>query len=157
MGYWVSTDLAQYVVQPILGSYIVTPTSFPVNASQFQEIINEVSAKFDMACAKAGFQVPIPTTATQAYLGAKAIVRDGCIADVLRVVYTGPDQKYVDRYQAMFDAALKAIEAGDRPLPGAPPDAAGDGRLLPIWSGIASAVLNATIGYPQDLGIPDDF
>lgn len=157
MGYWVATDLAQYVVQPIIGSYIVTPTSFPINASQFQEIINEVSAEFDMAAAKAGFSTPIPTTASAAYLAAKAIVRDGATADVLRVVYTGPDQKYVDRFQTAFDNALKAIAAGDLPLPGAPPDPGADGRLFPIFSGIASTVLNPSMGYPQDLAVPNDF
>lgn len=157
MGYWVATDLAQYVVQPILGSAIVTATSSPINASQFQEIINEVSAEFDMAAAKAGYTTPIPTTASAGYLAAKAIVRDGAVADLLRIVYTGPDQKYVDRFQMAFDNALKMIESGDRPLPGAPADPGSDGRLFPIYAGIASPVLNATMGYPQDLAVPQDF
>lgn len=157
MGYWVATDLAQYLPQPVIGSYLVTASSFPVNASQFQEIVNEVSAEFDMAAAKAGFITPIPTTAAAAYLAVKAIVRDGATADLLRIIYTGPNSKYADSYQAAFDKAMAAISAGDLPLPGAPPDPAADGRLLPIYSGIASTVLNPSMGYPRDLAVPNDF
>lgn len=158
MGYWVASDLAQYVVRPNLGSMLIGPSTIPVNYGQFQEIINEVSAQFDMAAAKAGFVVPIPTTATQAYTAVKGITRCGITADVLRIVYTGPDQKYVDRFQAAFDAALRAVAAGDRPLPGAPNDPAADGRLLPISQGVASPVFTATAGFPQDLGpAPNDY
>lgn len=153
-GYWVASDLAQYVVRPNQGSVLITPSSIPINLDQFQEIIQEVSGVFDMAAFKAGYAVPIPTTAS-AFAAVKGIVRNGAVADVLRIVYTGPDPKYVDRFQAAFDNALKAVEAGDRPLPGAPGDA-GDG-LVPIWVGTASAVMSPTLGYPQDLGIPNDF
>lgn len=153
-GYWVASDLAGYVVQPVRGSAFVTGSSNPVNLVRFQEIIDEVSAEFDQAAAKAGYQVPIASTAS-AYMVARAVVRDGAVADVLRIAYTGPDQKYVDRFETAFQNALKAIEQGDRPLLGAATDT-GDG-LVPVWSGVSSGVITATMGYPMDLGIPNDF
>lgn len=155
-GYWSASDVAQYIVRPNLGSTIVGPSTLPVNFGQLQVIADENSALFDQAAAKAGYVVPIPSTAS-GYLVARNVVRNGITADLLRIVYTGPDQKYVDRFQAMFDAALKAIEAGDRPIQGAPADPAADGRLFPIYDGAASAIIMATMGYPQDLGIPNDF
>lgn len=156
-GYWVATDLAQYIVQPITGSYLVTASSNPINASQFQEIIDEKSAQFDQAAAKAGFLVPIPTSASQAWRVAKKVVRDGATADLLRIVYTGPDQKYVDRFETSYQVALAAIAAGDMPIPAAPPDPAADGRLFPLSAGIASPIFNATMGIPNDLGFVTDF
>lgn len=156
-GYWNATELARYVVRPNQGSTLVHASSLPLTFVEFQEIIVQKSGEFDQAAAKAGYLVPIPTTATWAYEVARSVTRNGAVADALRIVYTGPDQKYVDRFQVMFDNALKAIEQGDRPLQGAPPDPAADGRLFPAYAGIASPVLNATMGYPQDLGIPNDF
>lgn len=156
MGYWVATDLAQYLPQLVIGSYLVTPTSNPVNASQFQAIINMKSAEFDQAAAKAGYAVPIPTTASQGWITAQNVVRSGAIAAALYQIYTGPDAKYIDRYETSFQMAIKAIAAGDMLIPNAPWDVSGD-NLYPIYSGIASPVFNATIGFPQDLGIPNDF
>lgn len=153
-GYWVASDLAQYVVRPNMGSVLITPSSIPINLQQCQEIIDEVSGQFDQAALKAGYAVPVSSSAS-AYITVRGIVRNGAVAEILRIVYTGPDSKYIDRFQAAFDAALKAIEQGDRPLPGASADT-GDG-VVPIWSGIASPVFNATMGFPQDLGIPNDF
>lgn len=153
-GYWVASDLAQYVVRPNMGSVLITPSSIPVNLQQFQEIIDEVSGQFDQAAHKGGYAIPVSSSAS-AYVTVRGIVRQGAVADVLRIVYTGPDSKYIDRFQTAFDNALKAIEQGDRPLPGAAADAGGG--VVPIWSGIASPVMNATMGFPQDLGIPNDF
>jgi hypothetical protein len=155
-GYWVPSVLAQLLPQPIVGSALVGASTLPINLTSFQIIIDENSAKFDMAAAKAGYVIPIPSTAS-GYIAAQAVTRDGITADLLRIVYTGPDSHYIDRFQQAFDAALKAIEQGDRPLPGAPPDPAADGRLLPVWVGVPSKVISGTYGYPQDLGIPNDF
>lgn len=158
MGYWYASDLAQYVVQPgQRGTYTITGSSVPVNATQFQEIIEEVSGAFDQAAAKAGYLVPIPTSATQAWLVAKRVVRNGAIADALRIIYTGPDQKYVDKYEMLFQNALVAIAAGDRPLPGAPNDTGSGNRLFPQFGGIASPVMTSSYGIPNDLGGISDF
>lgn len=156
MGYWAASDLAQYVVRPNLASVLITASSVPINLTLFQEFINERSGEFDQAAARSGYLVPVPSTATQGFLVAKRVVRDGAIADVLRTWPSG-DPKASDRFQAAYDAALKAIEQGDRPLPNAPADPTGGGRLLPVYGGYASAVITATMGYPQDLAIPNDF
>lgn len=155
-GYWAASDLAQYVTRPNMASVIVTATSVPVNLAQFQEIINECSGEFDQAAARSGYLTPVPTTASAGYLVARRIVRAGATADLLRTWPSG-DPKAADRYQSAYDAALKAIEQGDRPLPGAPADPTGNGRLLPVYGGYPSAVITATMGYPQGLAIPNDF
>jgi hypothetical protein len=157
MGYWAASDLAQYVVRPNLASVVITATSIPINLVQFQELIDERSGEFDQAAAKSGYLVPVPTGATQGFLVARRVTRDGAVADVLRQWPSG-DPKIAERYQRAFEAALKAIEQGDRPLPNAPADPTGGGRLLPVFGGgNASAVITATMGYPMDLGIPNDF
>lgn len=155
-GYWAASDLAQYVTRPNLASVIVTATSVPVNLTQFDEIILERSGEFDQAAAKAGYLVPVPSTATAGWSVAKRVVRDGATADLLRIWPSG-DPKAADRFQAAYDAALLAIQEGNRPLPGAPPDPSNSGRLLPVYGGNPSALITATMGYPQDLQIPTDF
>lgn len=157
MGYWAATDLAQFLPRPNLASVMVTASSVPVNWTQFQELIDERSGEFDQAAAKAGYLVPIPTAASQGFLVARRVVRDGATADLLRQWPTG-DPKAADRYQAAFEAALKAIEQGDRPLPNAPADPTGGGRLLPIsGGGYPSPVITASLGGPGNLSIPTDW
>ena len=156
-GYWAASDLTQYVMRAGQASYLIHASSVPINFPQFQQIILDNSLRFDQAAAKAGYLVPIPSTASAAYGLAKAITRNGITADTLRIVNTGLDPKYADRYQTMFDQALKVIEVGDRPIQGAPPDPSSTNRLLPKYSGNPSAVITATMGYPQELGIPNSF
>jgi len=156
-GYWDASDLAQYVVRPNLASVMVTASSVPVNLAQFQELINERSGEFDQAAAKSGYLVPVPSTATQGFLVARRIVRDGTTADLLRLWPTG-DSKAADRYQKAFEDALKQIEEGERPLPNAPADPSGGGRLLPMsGGGWATPVITASLGGSGNLGIPNDW
>lgn len=155
-GYWQASVLAPYLVRPNQASVLITASSLPLNLGLFQKLIDERSAEFDQAAAKAGYSIPIGSTAS-AYLTAQRVVREGATADALRIIYTGPDPKYVDRFQAAYDAALKAIADGDRPLPGASTDPAGTGRLLPVSAGGSpSPYISATMGYPE-LGGPTDF
>lgn len=157
MGYWAASDLAQFAPRPNLASVMVTASSVPVNLGQLQELIEERSVEFDQAAAKAGYLVPIPTTASQGYTVARRVVRDGALADLMRQWPTG-DSKSADRYQAAFESALKAIEQGDRPIPNAPNDPAGGGRLLPVsGGGWPSAVVTGALGGPANLDIPTDF
>jgi hypothetical protein len=157
-GYWDASDLAQYVMRANMATYLIGPSTVPMNDVQFAQIILDNSLRFDQAAAKSGYLVPIPSVATAGFGLARAIVRNGCTADALRIINTGLDPKYADRYQTMFDQALKVIEVGDRPIPGAPPDPSADNRLLAAFGGgNPSAVITATMGYPQDLGIPCDW
>lgn len=156
-GYWQASALAPFLVRPNQASVLIGASSLPLNLGLFQTLIDERSAEFDQAAAKAGYSVPIPSTAS-AYIVAQRIVRDGATADALRIIYTGPDPKYIDRFQAAYDNALAAIASDDRPLPGAPTDSTGSGRLFAVSAGgAASAVFTAVMGAPQDLGIPTDF
>jgi hypothetical protein len=157
MGYWDASDLAQYAPRPNLASVMVTASSVPVNLGQLQELIEERSGEFDQAAAKAGYLVPIPTTASQGYMVARRVVRDGTLADLMRTWPTG-DPKSADRYQAAFDKAMTAIEQGDRPIPNAPTDPTGGGRLLPVaGGGWATPVITASLGGPANLSIPNDW
>jgi hypothetical protein len=151
-GYWAATALAPFLVRPIAASVMVTASSNPLDLFNFQEMIDEVSAEFDQSAAKAGYTVPIPSTATQAFKVALRVTRQGAVADALRLIYTGPDQKYVDRYEAAFQAALKAILAGDLPLPGA----GESGGPIPVWAGVASSMFFASMGIALT-GRPQDF
>lgn len=164
-GYWAAATLAPLMPQPGIagpfgagqGSAIISASSFPLDLAGFQALIDQVSGEFDQAAARAGYVVPIPSTATSAYVVAQRVARQGAVSEAFRIIYTGPDQKFVDRYETAYQNALKAIEKGDRPLPGAPQDSSAKGRLLPIWSGIASSIITATVGYSTDLDIPNDF
>lgn len=151
-GYWIPTALAPFFVQPLLGSYIVGASTFPVDLYNLEEMIAERSAEFDQAAMKSGYAVPVPTTATHSFLVAKRVVRDGVQADVLRQVYTGPDPKYVDRYEKAYQDALKAIATGTMALV----DAGDSASVAPVWSGVPSAQMTATIGAAGRL-IPTDF
>ena len=153
-GYWSATDLAALL--PRVGNQQAVTGSSPVTITQFQTIVDLRSAEFDQAAAKAGYTVPIASSAS-GYMVAQRVVRDGASADVLRTIYTGPDNKVADRFQAAYDAALKAVAAGDMPILGAALDASDANRVLAVWDGTASAVITATMGFPQDLGIPNDF
>lgn len=144
-GYWAATALAPFLPRPIQASVMITASSNPVDLSRFQVIIDEKSTEFDQAAAKGGYGVPVSTTATAAYSVAQRIVRDGAAADALRLINTGPDQKYVDRYEAAFQAALKAIAAGDRPLVGAAE--AGSGAPMPLWKGVSSSIIVPSMGF----------
>lgn len=152
-GYWAATALAPFLVRPIAASMMVTASSAPLDLLNFQTMIDQKSGEFDQAAARAGYAVPIPPTATQGFQVAMRVTRDGAIADALRLIYTGPDQKYVDRYEQAFQNALKEIIAGNRTIPGA----AEVGGPMPKWSGIGSQIMSATIGFPNDLMIPTDF
>lgn len=153
-GYWAATALAPFLNRPIVGSYLVGPSTLPLQLDGFQEMIDERSAEFDQAAFKAGYGVPIPSTATGPFLVAKRVVRLGAVADALAMVYTGPDPKSIDRFQTAFDNALKLIAAGTMPIPGAPDS--GSAGPEPIWSGISSAMFNASMGAAQT-GLPNDF
>lgn len=156
-GYWAAATVVGLMpVAAGVGSNLITPTSYPLDLADFQTIIDEVSAEFDQAAAKAGYSVPIPSTATSAYTSAQRIVRQGSFSEALRAFLT-IDPKRVDPYTTAYQAALKAVAGGDLPLPGAPYDPSATNRLLPIWDGVASAVFTPTMGSVEGLDIPTDF
>lgn len=157
-GYWPATALAPLLPRSVIASSIVTASSVPVDLAALQTIIDLRSGEFDQAAVKAGYITPIPTTATQGYLVAQRVVRDGVVADAMRTIgWASADAKKPKDYEDAFQNALKAIQAGDRPIPNAPADPSAGGRVLPIWSGIPSPIMNATMGYARDLSLPNDF
>lgn len=153
-GYWAAATLAAFAYQPIIGSSLITGSSNPLDLEKFQRIIDLKSAEFNEAAVKQNYLTPIPSTATQAYAAAQRIVRDGALADAFRLIYTGPDPKYAQRYEDSFQNALKMLAAGDRLLPDA---ASNTTTALPVWSGIASAQITPSLGAVADLVIPTDF
>jgi hypothetical protein len=154
-GYWLASDLAELAPRP--GNIQILATTLPLGATNFQAMIAICSAEFDAAAAKAGKQTPIPTTATEAYLVAQGVVQNGALARAFQRVYTGPDSKFIDRYQLAYDMAIKAIGEGTMTLPGAPDDPGQTARLLVRSQGIASPVITATMGMPRDIGTPYTF
>lgn len=157
-GYWPASVLAPLLPRPNVASQSITPSSTPVDMFGLQQIIDLRSGEFDQAAAKAGYVTPVASTSAQGFQVARRIVRDGVIADAMRIVgWSGNDPKKAADYEKSFQAALKALEQGDRPLPAAPQDPGTSGRVLPIWSGIASPIMNASIGFARDLEIPTDF
>lgn len=152
-GYWAASDLAELAPRP--GNMALLASALPLGATTFQTMIGLVSAGFDAAAAKVGKVVPIPTTATQAYLIAQNVVREGALAMAFERVYTGPDPKFIDRFKLAYDTAIAAIGNGTMVLPGAADDTSQSSRLLVRSNGVASRVFTASMGYTDAGGAAD--
>lgn len=152
-GYWRASDLAEMAPRP--GGLSILASQSGLSPTTFQTMIAIVSAEFDSAAAKAGYLIPIPSTATTGYLFAQGVVEDGALAQAFGRIYTGPDSKFVDRYKLSFDVAIKAIGDGLLLIPGAPNDPGETGRLLVRSGGIPSSQITASMGYISDGGAFD--
>lgn len=139
--YWVATELAEMLPQAVIGRPLIGPTSRPVSASQFERIIQLVSAEFDGAAAGAGYQVPIPSTASQAWDYARLVVGYGARWQVLEQIT--PGHKTADEMRSAYKAAIDQIREGRQPILQAS-EPGTSGRALPRGGGIASPVISAS-------------
>jgi hypothetical protein len=114
---------------------IGTDTS-PLSLGRVASIIEMVSAEVDAAAAGAGYVIPIPTTATTAWLLVRRAVADGAAWRALTVVYPGmggPGDRasIASEYRGQYLAFLRGLSAGELKLPGIDADAGTGGRELP--------------------------
>lgn len=142
MPYWVASDLAQYLPQPVLGTPLIGATSNPVNLTKFARIISLVESEVEGAAAQAGYTVPVPTTATVAFEYVANVVSAGARWQALELVM--PGNPTADEYKAAYHEALGAIRSGRQPLLSASRDLGEEARALPRYGGIASPAISAS-------------
>lgn len=140
--YWVATELAQQFPQPVLGQNLITGTSRPVSASQLEVQIQLISAEFEGVAAGAGYQVPIPSTATQAWDYARMVVGYGVQWQTLERIT--PGHKTADEMRSAYKAALDQVREGRQPILQAAETSNDRGRALPRGGGIASPAISAS-------------
>jgi hypothetical protein len=150
--YWFGTDLAQYVPQMIHGTDVVTATSVPVNASQFDVMIELVSAKAEAAAAKGGYAVPIATGATIAYRQMKDVVKHGALAALYDRMPDGRTKS--EEYRDAFEDFLTQLEEGDLSLPGAEHDTGEGARGLPRGG---SSIAHMPWSLPEGMSVGSMF
>jgi len=117
------------------GPSIGTNTA-PLTLGETGSIIAEISAELDGAAAKAGYAVPVSSTATSAFAQMQHWCRLGAGAQVLGIIYPnlggpGGQVTLAKTYQDAYQAALAMLRKGDVILVGAAEDATGEGREFP--------------------------
>lgn len=114
----------------------ITATSLPIALGDLASYVSEISAELDGIAAAKGYQVPIPTVATTAFVQMQLATKNGAGAWVMQTLFPnlgGPADKtslageYRDAYQTFRDA----LRRGELTLVGAPIDAGTTGRVLP--------------------------
>lgn len=102
----------------------ITPSSRPLNIGAVATICEQISVELDGAAAYAGYGVPIPSTATQAYSQMQLLMVRGAAAHVLNVFYPAMGQadksSLAGDYEKAYQAALVQLRAGQMPLIDAP-------------------------------------
>lgn len=151
-GYWAASTLARLMPQPVQGIEVIGASTAPVNFGDFDTYISQRGAEFDGSAAKAGYAVPIPSTASS-YPYVQMIVGLGARADALDEIYSGKSSK-ADVYRSAYEMALARIASGEVPLL-APKDTSQIGRQLPRGGGVASAIFTASMGAPQSMLLSD--
>lgn len=141
MPYWVATELAEHLPQPVLGTKLIGATTRPISATQFETLIKLISAEFEGAAAFAGYQTPIPSTATQAWEYARMVVGYGVQWQALERIT--PGNKTADEMRSAYKAAIDQIREGKQPLLQSS-DSGQSGRALPRYGGIATPQVSAT-------------
>lgn len=141
--YWGSTDLSNYLPQPVLGVALITPTSNPLTLDEFGTIIGMVEGEVHAAVAEGGYAFPIPTTASVGFNYVKKVVSDG--AQAMALMSIGGQKQRADELKRAYDEALKAIREGKVTILGGSELAEGDGgRAYPRGGGIASPFVSAS-------------
>jgi len=111
-------------------------STMPLTLGETGSIIAEISAELDGAAAKAGYAVPVSSTATSAYAQLQHWTRLGAAAQVLGIIYPnlggpGGQVTLAKTYQDAYQAALTMLRKGEVSLVGAAGDTSGAGRELP--------------------------
>lgn len=111
-------------------------STMPLTLGETGSVIAEISAELNGAAAKAGYAVPISSTATAAWAQMQHWTRMGAGAQVLGIIFPnlggpGGQTTLAKTYREAYDAALKMLRKGEVVLVGAAEDATGQGRELP--------------------------
>jgi len=124
-------------------------STMPLTLGETGSVIAEISAELDGAAAKAGYAVPISSTATSAFAQLQHWCRLGAGAQVLGIIYPnlggpGGQLTLASTYRAAYEQALKMLRKGEVVLVGAGTDTSGEGRELPRSYSTSNPV--ATVG-----------
>jgi hypothetical protein len=114
---------------------LVGPSTNP-NLNAVGSIIARVAVEVEAAAAVAGYAVPIPTSATQAYAQMSQYVLQGVLWQTWRGLIPqmgGDNDKNLsaNEYRDSYQAALQQLRDGELPLIGAPTDPSDVSRVLP--------------------------
>lgn len=139
--YWSASELTSLLPQPVLGTPLIGATTRPVDLTKFETIIKLIAAEFEGAAAQAGYQTPIPSTATQAWEYARMVVGYGARWQALEQIT--PNHKTADEMRSAYKAAIDQIREGRQPILQAG-EAGTLGRALPRYGGIASPTVSAS-------------
>jgi hypothetical protein len=128
----------------------------PVNVGETGSVIAEIEAELDGAAAKAGYAVPISTSATVAFAQMQHWARMGAGAAVLDIIFpsiSGPGGgvTVADHYRQAYQDALRALRRGETVLIGAAEDPSGAGRELP--RSYSTSHPGATVGVEAQIDI----
>lgn len=131
MPYYSASDLV--TILPAIGT--VTGSSNPITIGEVASAVERVSAQLDGAAARAGYSVPIPSTATTAWRQMEQHTIEGAGCFVLRSFFPniggpGDNTSLSGEYCQAFRDALAAIGDGTEVLIGAPEDTTEGARLL---------------------------
>lgn len=113
----------------------ITGSSFPLTIDEVATIIGRVSAELDGAAGAAGYAVPVPATAAQAYAQMQEYTEQGAGWRVLRRIFPGggdsASHPLANDLRDAYNATLKALREGTIILIGAGSDASETARELP--------------------------
>lgn len=112
----------------------VTGSSRPMTIDEVATVAERISDELNAAAAAAGYLVPIPTTATQAYAQMALWTLYGANCRTLRTIFPGGapggELLLANDYCTQYQAVLANLMDGSMILPGAPPDPSEANRVL---------------------------
>jgi hypothetical protein len=112
----------------------ITGSSRPMSIGDVATICERVSDELNGAAAAAGYAIPIPTTATQAYAQMALYNLYGAGCFTLRTIFPGGapggEMLLANDYCAQYQGVLAALMSGDLILPGAVTDPGQGNREL---------------------------
>src|SRR6266542_1839593 len=104
----------------------ITASSVPMNIAEVATICERVSIELDSAAAIAGYVVPVPASASQAYAQMALYNGWGAACLTLRTMFPGGAQgaemPLAKDYCADYTAVLQRLREGTEVLIGEPPD-----------------------------------
>jgi hypothetical protein len=122
----------------VIGVPLITATSNPVNLAKFADLIDLTEGAVHGAAAAAGYAIPIPSTATDAWEYIRGVVRDGAGYEALKMIPGGGVS--AAEFRAAFNRAMDEIRSGKQPILSSK-DTGETGRGLPRGGGVATPVL----------------
>jgi hypothetical protein len=112
----------------------LTASSRPFTIAEVNTVIDRIGNELDSAAALAGYAVPIPSTATQAFSQMQLYTQWGAACRVLQVIFPGggpsSEMPLAGTYCADYKAVLDRIRVSEEPLLGAPADTSEQAREL---------------------------